>query len=191
MNQNWIGANPTPGYDGSVVNEANNDEYFAEVQLDTLGSYDFVFRVSVDMGQSWTYCDVDGAGSNLSTPPNYGYTAEQNGQVTVTCPSDQVLIDGQCIAPFSEAEARSFIQVNCAGCHTRYPWYPNFPDNMINVSNGSYDYVEPGNYEQSYMWMKITGAPGIGGGRMPLGRTLPSSQVNRFAAWIAKLPVTP
>ena len=191
QNLRWIQATPTPNYDGNLSGEANNDEYLGQVQMENLGSYAFAFRASVDMGQNWTYCDLDGAGANVGGPPDFGYTPDQNGMVTVTCPSGQALIDGQCVIAFSEAEARTFIQSNCGGCHGGYPWYPNFPTNVINVSNGSYDYVEPGDYEQSYLWMKITGAPGIGGGQMPPGRTIPSSQINRFAAWILNLPTTP
>jgi hypothetical protein len=34
----------------------------------TPGQYAYVFRVSQDSGDTWTYCDLDGAGSNGSLP---------------------------------------------------------------------------------------------------------------------------
>lgn len=45
----------------------NDDEYqasFAAPPVVSSTSYAYTFRMSLDGGQSWTYCDTDGAGSN-------------------------------------------------------------------------------------------------------------------------------
>jgi hypothetical protein len=42
----------------------NNDEYEASLTIPTAGSYRYTSRVSIDNGTTWTYCDVNGAGSN-------------------------------------------------------------------------------------------------------------------------------
>lgn len=42
----------------------NNDEYRADCATLPAGTYSYVFRVSLDGGSSWTYCDVNGAGSD-------------------------------------------------------------------------------------------------------------------------------
>lgn len=60
----------------------NEDEW----QSDLLGSwipagstYAYTFRVSRDAGSTWTYCDVDGAGSN----PGFVFTTDQVGHLQV------------------------------------------------------------------------------------------------------------
>lgn len=46
--------------------------------------------------------------------------------------------------------------------------------------------VNPGNPDQSYMVLKIEGAPGIQGGQMPLGETpLPEDTINAIRQWIS------
>ncbi len=49
------------------VQVGNDDEYQADFTGLAEGDYSYVFRVSLDNGSSWTYCDIDGAGSNLPT----------------------------------------------------------------------------------------------------------------------------
>ncbi len=45
--------------------------------------------------------------------------------------------------------------------------------------------VQPGDPDNSYMYQKITGAPGIVGGQMPLGETpLPASTIAAIRQWI-------
>jgi hypothetical protein len=46
--------------------------------------------------------------------------------------------------------------------------------------------VDPGQPDDSYLVMKIEGAPGITGGRMPLGLSpLSAKQIATIRAWIA------
>src|SRR5580658_399016 len=46
--------------------------------------------------------------------------------------------------------------------------------------------VNPGNPDQSYMVLKIEGAPGIQGGQMPLGETpLPQDTIDAIRQWIS------
>jgi hypothetical protein len=53
-------------YNTQIVND---DEFAASMQAPvTPGQYAYVFRVSQDSGDTWTYCDLDGAGSNGSLP---------------------------------------------------------------------------------------------------------------------------
>jgi hypothetical protein len=48
------------------VDVGNNDEYMISLVTDGLAGqqYAYAFRVSLNGGASWTYCDADGAGSN-------------------------------------------------------------------------------------------------------------------------------
>jgi len=86
---------------------------------------------------------------------------------------------------------------SCAlsGCHTG-----TFPPQGLNLTAGlAYNNlvgvqsqekqgvlrVAPGDPANSYIIMKITGAAGIAGGRMPLGRTpLSSEQIESIRLWI-------
>jgi hypothetical protein len=54
------------------------------------------------------------------------------------------------------------------------------------VEEPSLERVDPGNPDQSYMVLKIEGAPGIVGGQMPLGETpLPQDTINAIRQWIS------
>ncbi|MEQ9318202.1 MAG: hypothetical protein RIF41_03545, partial [Polyangiaceae bacterium] len=48
------------------VQVGNDDEFEATLTGLSAGTYGYAFRFSLDGGTSWTYCDVDGAGSNAS-----------------------------------------------------------------------------------------------------------------------------
>jgi len=64
----------------------------------------------------------------------------------------------------------------------------NAHSNLVNVNSEEVPNllrVDPGNPDDSYLVMKIEGAPGIAGGRMPLGRPpLSDAQIQRIRAWI-------
>jgi len=62
------------------VQTGNNDEYQATMPLLPAGSYAYVFRFSFDVGANFTYCDVDGAGSNAGLT----FETSQLGALTVT-----------------------------------------------------------------------------------------------------------
>jgi hypothetical protein len=54
------------------------------------------------------------------------------------------------------------------------------------VEEPNLERVDPGNPDQSYMVLKIEGAPGILGGQMPLGETpLPQDTINAIRQWIS------
>jgi hypothetical protein len=57
----------------------NNDEYQTSFVVATAGSYRYASRFSLD-STNWTYCDVDGAGSNA----NLAFSPDQLGVMTVT-----------------------------------------------------------------------------------------------------------
>ena len=184
----WIDMVPNAGFDGNVAGQANNDEYLIDQVISTPGAYSFAFRISVDLEQTWVTCDRDGSGTNIGPAPDYGFELAQAGELDVTCPAGQQEVEGACVIPYSQAEATNLITSRCANCHNIYSWYIGFPNNAINNSNGrGYDYIEPGDYKTSYLWMKMTGAPGISGNQMPTTGRLTLEQTNRFAAWIKTL----
>jgi hypothetical protein len=185
----WVDASPTPDFNGNNVNEPNNDEYMSELSLGELGAYSYAFRVSVDLEQTWVYCDRDGAGSNIGGAPDYGFLPDQSGELDVVCPDGQAEVDGSCTLAFSEAEAQALIQTECSLCHSNNSWLRDFPIDAINApTNRGGTYIVPGDYESSYLWMKIAGAPGISGLRMPTNGFLSGNDIDRFAAWIKLLP---
>jgi hypothetical protein len=57
-----------------------DDEFVGSLTAPLLtGSYSYTYRFTFD-GQSWTYCDLDGAGAN----PALDFSAAQLGTMTVT-----------------------------------------------------------------------------------------------------------
>ena len=59
----------------------NEDEYVASFTVPTTpGSYEYVYRFSVDGGAHVTYCDTDGAGRN----PGLTFDPTKMGVLTVT-----------------------------------------------------------------------------------------------------------
>jgi hypothetical protein len=77
----WTPAAPTPGYDGTVSGEPDNDEFRATLTAPASGStlYDFAWRVSGDNGVSWRYCDRDtGSGRDGSED---GYSPDDAGKL--------------------------------------------------------------------------------------------------------------
>jgi hypothetical protein len=73
----WIDA----AYNASCTGCGNNDEYMASFTAPAAGTYWYVYRMSVDGGASWTYCDRDGDGSNVGLTP---FTFDQLAVLTVT-----------------------------------------------------------------------------------------------------------
>jgi hypothetical protein len=63
------------------VQVGNNDEYQASFLAPaTPGEYYYTYRFSLDGGSTWTYCDVNGAGSNTGL----SFETTQLGVLTVT-----------------------------------------------------------------------------------------------------------
>jgi hypothetical protein len=60
---NWAQASYNSGHPSGSTSgsQRNNDEHQATFTPQTTGTFDFVYRFSVDGGQSWTYCDTDGS----------------------------------------------------------------------------------------------------------------------------------
>ena len=61
------------------VQFVNDDEFVANLTAPAAGSYAYTYRFSVDDGVNWTYCDIDGAGSN----PGLTFSAASLGGMTV------------------------------------------------------------------------------------------------------------
>jgi hypothetical protein len=57
----------------------NDDEYMGSFVAPAAGSYLYTYRFSFDNGVRWTYCDLNGAGSD----PGHDYQATQLGPMTV------------------------------------------------------------------------------------------------------------
>ncbi len=79
--QGWTWANAT--YNTACSGCGSNDEYQATFTAPPSGTYDYVYRFSLDQGVSWTYCDNDqddfGAGSN----PGLTFTFADEAVLTV------------------------------------------------------------------------------------------------------------
>jgi hypothetical protein len=62
------------------VQVGNNAEYAASfIAPASAGNYSYTYRFSLDNGLNWTYCDLDGAGSNSGL----GFSTKQLGTMTV------------------------------------------------------------------------------------------------------------
>lgn len=61
------------------IEYGNDDEYMGVLVVDAPGTYAYTFRFSLDGGLSWTYTDIDGAGSN----PSLELTLASMGVMTV------------------------------------------------------------------------------------------------------------
>jgi len=60
----WTWSTPA-SFNASCNNCGNNDEYMQSFAAPaTAGTYAYTYRFSLDNGATWTYCDLDGAGSN-------------------------------------------------------------------------------------------------------------------------------
>lgn len=104
---------------------------------------------------------------------------------------------GSGLQPTLTSIQSNIFSVNCAlsGCHAGASPQQGMNlsegqafSNIVNVRSNevpSLFRVEPGNPEDSYLFMKITGATGIVGSRMPLGRSpLSSEEIETIRQWI-------
>ncbi len=82
----WVDALGTPGWDGMAMGEPNNDEYTAVLIPGVAGTYDMAYRVSLDNGATWLYCDLD-KGDGLDGSEN-GYAASDSASLTVQPPAN-------------------------------------------------------------------------------------------------------
>ena len=64
------------------LHDGPNEEYAATLFHVPAGTYSIAYRFSVDEGKTWTYCDLDGAG----TGNNGGYDSNNTAHMTVTEP---------------------------------------------------------------------------------------------------------
>ena len=62
------------------VDVGNNDEFLGTFTAPAAGTYSYTYRFSFDGGLNWTYCDLDGAGSNAGL----AFESTQLGVLTVT-----------------------------------------------------------------------------------------------------------
>jgi len=65
------------------VDAGNNDEFFASLLPDTIGTFDYVYRYSTTNGQDWLYADINGPIPAGNFPPNPGQlTVNASGDLT-------------------------------------------------------------------------------------------------------------
>jgi len=69
----WVDATYNPAHAGD-----DNDEYAATITASTEGAYGYAFRFSINDGNTWTYCDLDGTDN--------GFQVTQMGRLTVGAP---------------------------------------------------------------------------------------------------------
>lgn len=90
------------------------------------------------------------------------------------------------------ADIQAIFSNNCAlaGCHDGSQM-PNLSEglayiNIVNISSSvGLSYIEPGDTSRSYLYLKITGANGINGARMPQGQLpLSDSDIMLIRLWI-------
>ena len=65
----WTPAVANSGWDGPAVDEADNDEYEATIPAPAPGAYALAYRMSLDGGRSWRFCDGGEAGSSDGFDP--------------------------------------------------------------------------------------------------------------------------
>lgn len=95
------------------------------------------------------------------------------------------------MAKFSYIQA-NVLNTSCAtsGCHVAGAQTPNLTGNSYNSivnkqSSSGLDYIEPGDPNSSYLYLKITGTEGISGSRMPLGSSaLSQNVIDSIRVWI-------
>ncbi len=57
----WLDALPNVGWNDAEAGEPNNDEYERAFAIEDVGRYGLVYRVSVDDGRTWAWCDTTGS----------------------------------------------------------------------------------------------------------------------------------
>lgn len=96
-------------------------------------------------------------------------------------------------ATFSDIQNKIFNK-SCAlsGCHVTGVQSPNLSGDAYSTivnkpSTRGINYIQPGDPAKSYLFMKITGAPGISGAQMPRNASpLSKSSIDSVKAWIER-----
>ncbi len=105
---------------------------------------------------------------------------------------DQILTNNNSVSPtFTDIQSKVFNK-SCAlsGCHIAGVQSPDLSVNAYNVivsksSTNGLNYIEPGDPNLSYMYLKLIGAGNISGSQMPKnGPPLSQSVLDSIKAWI-------
>jgi len=108
----WFEGAPTPGWDGAVWGEPNNDEYMADLIAPlSPGDYDYCCRFSGDVGHTWLYGDRDTGVPGEDGSQN-GYQPANAGKMTVS--------DVCCLAPDNGSGTVTF-PADCDYDHAAFP----------------------------------------------------------------------
>lgn len=161
-------------------------------------------------GMTYLWNFGDGATSTALVPGNHTYTdsgtytvtftvTDNNGATDPTPDSRTITVQGGgSQATFSAVQSQIF-SASCAfsGCHAGGAPAEGLNlsaglaySNIVNVRSsqrGSLDRIEPGDPDQSYLYLKVIGDPSIGGERMPrLAPALSQSLIDLLRDWIER-----
>jgi len=96
----WLDAVPNASWNTPAVIEANNDEYQSTFAVEATGTYDLAFRFSLDLGETWLYCDRKVGTEEATDGSSDGYQPANAGSLTVTA---SVCVPNPCtVAPAAE-----------------------------------------------------------------------------------------
>ncbi len=73
----WLAASVNPNYDGS--GGENHDEFMSSLKTDEEGTYSVFYRMSVDGGKTWTYCDTSDDTAFSATDAVTWYVSNSEG----------------------------------------------------------------------------------------------------------------
>jgi hypothetical protein len=183
---------------------------FGDVTIDAGGSVSFSGSASDPDGDEvtvlWDF--GDGITSTVMDHGPHTFTDAGSFTVTLTATDEHGLADPEpdsiVVTVEEAAQDATFTRVqneifspSCArsGCHgngsasaglqlDQGQAYGEIVD-VPSSQQGSLDRIEPGDPDNSYLWRKVNGGPGISGGRMPLnGGSLSQAQLDLLEAWI-------
>jgi hypothetical protein len=129
-----------------------------------------------------TFTVTDEHGLADPTPPTRTVTVEGGGgggEATLTAVQNQIFTPS-CASSgcHGNGSAQAGLSLDAGSAY----------GNIVNVASSempSMDRIEPGDPDNSYLWRKVNGGPGISGGQMPLGRpALSQDLLDLLRDWI-------
>ncbi len=132
--------------------------------------------------------DADCAGVGACGDEDCTNGVDDNADGDADCFDDQCTLDVACVQPYTTDELAPILSRGC-GCHSNSFLRAPFTNGTVNVRaprGGGLDFIEPGNPQASFLYLKIAGQQGPGAGnRMPQGGPFWNDvDIARLAAWI-------
>ncbi|MFH1313070.1 MAG: T9SS type A sorting domain-containing protein [Candidatus Eisenbacteria bacterium] len=198
----WFEALPTPGWDGGVAGEPDNDEYTATLITPAEGgAYDFACRFSGDAGSTWLYGDKD-TGQMGEDGSENGYQTANAGKMTIrnVCCSEpdngSGTIDFPADCPYENAAQPMYILDGLPAGTTIELWGPltDF-SNVVNSAGGDLG-GEVCTFDAYFDWT-VKGTGSLAGfnrhlsvpvsGEIHIAARTPGDSIQTFAAKIDSL----